>query len=99
MRGVLLGAIRAYWRLVPPQRRRTCLFAKSCSRHVYDLTSQEGAAAGLRGLRDRFSACRSGYALLALRDEDGGALVRLADGRVVRLDDMSQTVRDGLETI
>jgi streptomycin 6-kinase len=96
VRPLILGAILAYWRLVPPRRRRRCLFAKSCSRHVYDLARAEGGGAALRGLRERFRACRPGYRLLEARDGDGAALLRLADGRVVRLEEMSDALRDTL---
>ena len=94
MRLLLLGMIRAYWRLIPPQRRRTCLFAKSCSRHVYDITSADGGKAGLRALRDRLRSCRPGFRLLRLRDHDGALLLSLADGRVVRLEELSDSVRE-----
>jgi uncharacterized protein len=97
VRALLLLAIRAYWRLVPPSRRRTCLFAKSCSRHVYDIALAEGGKAGWLALRDRARACRPGYRALRTRDFDGEALLRLADGRVVRLDEASQAVRAALD--
>jgi hypothetical protein len=97
MKLLLLGTIRAYWRLVPPQRRRACLFAESCSRHVYDVALVEGGIAALRRLKARFRACRPGYALLTVRDENGAALLRLADGEIVRLDEMSDAVRDMLQ--
>lgn len=56
---------------------------KSCSRHVFDIAEQEGLFAGLRAFLDRFRACRPGYIPLDLTDDDGGRLVRLANGYVV----------------
>jgi hypothetical protein len=92
---ILRGAIRAYWRLVPPHRRRRCLFAVSCSNAVYEAAAI-GTASALRMLWTRFRACRPGYVLLRTRPDSGGKLVRLADGGIVSLDIMSPVVREQL---
>lgn len=89
MKWLLLGAIRAYWRLIPPERRRRCLFRESCSRHVYRRARDEGFISGLRALARRWRACRPGYGLLAAR-EAGEPLVLLADGAVMRIDQLSE---------
>lgn len=53
--------IRLYWVAVPKSRRRRCLFAESCSHHVYRLVRDEGARVGIRALRMRWKQCRPGY--------------------------------------
>ena len=92
MKRLLLAGIRSYWRLVPPAKRRTCLFALSCSRHVFDVTEREGFAAGISALLRRYHTCRPGYTLLHARDQDGTRLMLLADGSVVRIDLLSTHV-------
>ncbi len=92
MKLLLLLVVRLYWQLVPPERRRRCIFRQSCSRFVYDATVQGGALAGLRSLRKRIRTCRPGYTLLSAPDIDGGKLAVLANGEIVRLDMMSPLI-------
>jgi uncharacterized protein len=94
----LLWGIRVYWRLVPPGRRRTCLFAESCSRYVYRIAAAEGSIAGMRALWNRRRTCRPGYAVLGARNVDGTRLVRLADGQVVGLSTLSTSAIERLST-
>lgn len=92
MKWAILLAIRSYWRLIPPSARRRCVFADSCSQHVYRHTAQRGALAGLAALRVRVRACRPGYSLLEATDEDGVRLFRLADGSVARAEVLAPTI-------
>lgn len=86
LRLLLLLPIRLYWRLVPPRRRRQCLFGTTCSQHVYGMTVRDGLWAGLAALTVRFRQCRPGYSYLLDRE---GMRVRLADGTVVALSVLS----------
>ena len=61
---ILLIPIRLYWFLIPRANRRRCLFKKSCSHHVYDITIERGLLSGLIALRFRYSHCRPGYYIL-----------------------------------
>ena len=63
MKLFLLIIIRCYWFLIPPSRRNRCLFKKSCSRHVYEITKRQGLIGGMKALRHRFRTCRPGYFL------------------------------------
>jgi uncharacterized protein len=80
LRALLLLIIRLYWRLVPAERRKACLFRVSCSRYVYGVTVRSGGLAGLRALRARHRTCRPGY-----RVGWGGAAweMTLVDGTVL----------------
>lgn len=94
MKWLLLVLIHTYWRLIPTERRRQCLFAKSCSRHVFDTAQEQGGLAGLSELWSRTRKCRPGYRMLQQRDADGMRLIRLADSSVVRLEAMAARLRD-----
>ena len=61
MRHLLIWAVRIFRRVVPPQRRRSCLFRESCSRHVERIAVEQGAVAALGAAWRRFRACRPGY--------------------------------------
>ena len=91
LRILLLAAIRLYWWLVPEERRRSCLFRLSCSRHVHAVTAGHGFVAGLRALRQRWRRCRPGYDVRwdSNREQWG---VRFVDGTVAWQDALS----DGL---
>jgi len=64
MRIVLLWLIKSYWLLIPPKKRNKCLFKKSCSNYVFDISKEEGMIKGLKALRYRFKHCRSGYYII-----------------------------------
>jgi putative component of membrane protein insertase Oxa1/YidC/SpoIIIJ protein YidD len=95
---LILLVIHLYWRLVPPESRRQCLFAQSCSRHVFEHARSSGAIAGLTALWRRFRMCRPGYAQLDVKDADGSVLFRLADGSVVRAEKLSPTLIGGISS-
>ncbi len=46
MKQLLLAIIRMYWNLVPVYKRGPCLFKKTCSHYIYDLTTDYGLIAG-----------------------------------------------------
>ena len=60
MKHFLLLAIKLYWITVPKNKRRQCLFRKSCSHFVFENTIQFGLFKGLAALRYRIKNCREG---------------------------------------
>lgn len=60
MKNLLLLLIKMYWKIIPPSKRRKCIFKTSCSKHVYEKTVSEGLISGLKAFRYRFQNCRSG---------------------------------------
>lgn len=81
MKRLLIGAIKIYWKLVPAERRRKCLFKESCSIYVYKIAKAKGAIAGISALKRRFKQCRPGYKKIDL--EDGSVFFLLIDGTIV----------------
>lgn len=63
MNWILLATIHVYWFLIPKNKRRKCIFRKSCSHFVYDTTKEHGIRQGLTALKFRFNNCRSGFEL------------------------------------
>jgi putative component of membrane protein insertase Oxa1/YidC/SpoIIIJ protein YidD len=77
MRHFLLAAIRLYWRIVPGEKRRRCLFKESCSSLVYRVAKTEGFSRAIRAFLARCPKCRPGYRIHVDRDS---LRVTLADG-------------------
>ena len=47
-----------YWFLIPKQKRRKCIFKKSCSMYVYEKTRHSGFIEGLKAFWFRYKNCR-----------------------------------------
>ena len=90
MKWMLLIAIRLYWWLWRPHRRRSCLFCVSCSQQVYQRTAQSGFLAGLRKLRQRSSRCKPGYRISI--SSTGETSIALVDGSILREDEIAPTI-------
>ncbi len=58
MRQLLLLIIHCYWRLIPKEKRRSCIFKKSCSNYVFEITKRDGFFAGAKALLFRYNNCR-----------------------------------------
>jgi len=69
MKQLLLLFIKVYWFVIPPSKRKHCLFKKSCSTHVYQHTKEQGLVQGAKAFWFRFKNCRPGYHLIPVRNE------------------------------
>jgi putative component of membrane protein insertase Oxa1/YidC/SpoIIIJ protein YidD len=90
MRWLVLLAIKSYWRLTNPSRRRPCLFRETCSRHVYRITRDCGVSKGMMALGLRLRQCRLGYAIEFNGQDE--PFLRLKDGSVVRTAELSESM-------
>ncbi|MFV5688908.1 membrane protein insertion efficiency factor YidD [Flavobacterium sp. ZT3R25] len=61
MKYLILFAIRLYWILIPQNKRKKCVFKKSCSNYVFEITQTEGFIKGLSAFRFRYQNCRGGF--------------------------------------
>lgn len=61
MKYLILFAIRLYWILIPQHKRKKCVFKKSCSNYVFEITQMEGFIKGLNAFRFRYQNCRGGF--------------------------------------
>lgn len=77
---MLTFLIECYWRLVPAETRRSCIFGETCSRYVYRQASERGLAVAIRALLRRLRTCRPGYEIVEVED---AVRVRAADGTVL----------------
>jgi len=50
-----------YWFLKSKNRKPKCLFKKSCSHYVFEITKEQGFLKGLSAFHFRFKNCRYGY--------------------------------------
>ena len=69
MKVFLLISIRVYWLFIPKSKRRRCLFKKSCSQYVYDITKREGLLFGIKALRFRGKNCNPKYNIIDIGKE------------------------------
>ena len=89
MKFFLLFCIKIYWKLIPPSRRRSCLFAESCSKYVYRITKERGFWAGIKALRVRYKKCRPGYKI-GYNAIDDTTEILLVDGTILKEQEMSK---------
>ena len=52
-----------YWKILPPSKRRKCIFKKSCSNYVFETTQKEGFVKGLKAFQFRYKNCRGNFAI------------------------------------
>jgi putative component of membrane protein insertase Oxa1/YidC/SpoIIIJ protein YidD len=55
--------IRMYWILIPESNRRQCIFKKSCSNYVFEVTQKEGFIKGLKAFQFRYKNCRGNFSI------------------------------------
>lgn len=82
MKHLLLFAIRIYWKTFPEHRRRKCIFKKSCSNYVFDITKQKGFLKGLQSLFYRYKNCRGGFQIF-INPINGQKLIILPSREVI----------------
>lgn len=58
MKYLILFVIRVYWKTFPPSKRKKCIFKKSCSNYVFEITQKEGFLNGLKAFQFRYKNCR-----------------------------------------
>ncbi|TDP02279.1 membrane protein insertion efficiency factor YidD [Flavobacterium sp. 245] len=63
MKYFILLIIRLYWILIPQSNRRKCIFKKSCSNYVFEITQKEGFIKGLKGFQFRYKNCRGNFSI------------------------------------
>ncbi len=63
MKHLILFAIKMYWSCIPPSKRKKCIFKKSCSNYVFEITQKEGFISGLKAFQFRYKNCRGNFAI------------------------------------
>ena len=91
MKYFILILIRAYWKFIPETNRRSCLFAESCSRYVFRITTEQGFVAGVNAFYKRYRQCRPGYQIKASTDSNEIEMV-LIDGTVIEKKDIAENL-------
>lgn len=91
MKHFLLWLIKLYWLLISPDKRRTCIFHKSCSKYVYDITNEKGLFHGLKALITRIKTCRPNHEIIYLEKEKI-LLIKLSDGTILQQNEISESI-------
>ena len=50
-----------YWNIIPSSKRKKCIFKKSCSNYVFEITQKEGFINGLKAFKFRYQNCRGNF--------------------------------------
>ncbi|MFV8347691.1 membrane protein insertion efficiency factor YidD [Flavobacterium sp. ZB4P13] len=61
MKYTILFAVQLYWFFKSKNRKAKCIFKKSCSNYVFEITQTEGFIKGLSAFRFRYQNCRGGF--------------------------------------
>lgn len=69
MKYLLILIIKIYWLIIPEKKRKRCLFKKSCSNYVYEITQKKGLIAGVKALKFRVHNCNSDYNIVDIGKE------------------------------
>lgn len=77
-----MGLIKLYWKIIPVNKRRHCLFKESCSNYIYRLTQTDGFCSGIKALVERYMQCRPGYTLV-INEETKTCELRLKNGKII----------------
>ena len=93
MRLIFLIIIKSYWILIPPKKRKKCLFKESCSNYVYRITKEQGFLKGFTVLVIRIKQCRNGYQIFF---NDNQIVMKLSDGTLIKEDEISNSILDSI---
>jgi putative component of membrane protein insertase Oxa1/YidC/SpoIIIJ protein YidD len=88
VRFILIAVVRIYWKLIPPDKRRPCIFRESCSKHVYRISKEKGFWGGIQALVKRFVKCRPGYKVYM--NADNTFEVHLNNGSIIKGKEISE---------
>lgn len=94
MRYLLIWAIHLYRRLVPPERRRRCLFRESCSMHIERIAREAGTLAAMLAMVKRLRSCRPGYGFHVLQENNRWELLCKDGSRFPQSDVASHIVAE-----
>lgn len=81
MKYLLLFVIRLYWWLIPPSRRKHCIFRESCSNYVWRITKEDGFKAGIKAFLFRNKHCCPGYAIYKFQ---GRFEIKTVNGHILK---------------
>ncbi|MBG6131755.1 putative component of membrane protein insertase Oxa1/YidC/SpoIIIJ protein YidD [Aquimarina sp. EL_43] len=95
MKFFLLLIIRLYWTFIPKSNRRRCIFKKSCSNHVFEITKKQGFNKGISALKFRYRNCRTGYYIL---DIDNTKLLISANNEMFLQEEIHNRILTKLDT-
>ena len=89
MKIILLIIIKLYWLLIPKNRRRRCLFKKTCSNYVYETARSEGFISGLKALKFRVNNCNSNYDILEI---DSQKILITKTNKIIKEDSINESI-------
>ena len=91
MKYFLLYIIKLYWLIIPKNKRRACIYHKSCSRHIYAITNEKGLSSGIKALKTRIKTCRPNHEIIYL-DKENTLLIKLSNGTILQQNEISANI-------
>jgi len=83
--------IKLYWKLIPENKRRNCLFKESCSNHIMKIHNEKGSIAAIKAFYVRFKQCRPGYEIILSTSGELEGL-KLCDGSYLDKENVTKNV-------
>ena len=81
--------IRLYWKFIPEESRRVCLYKESCSRYIYRIFQEEGLIAGIKAVIYRFKNCKKDYNVIS---RDNSIFIETRTGSLIDEQNISVAV-------
>lgn len=95
MKFILLSIIHFYWFIKPIKSKPKCIFCKSCSRYVYEVTLEKGFLKGLTAFYFRYKNCRYGYEIFK-NLTTGKTQILLPSGLILEQEEISERLLTNL---
>lgn len=87
MKYLLLLAIRLYWAVIPPSKRKRCIFRESCSQYVWRIADSEGFIVGINAFLFRNKHCCPGYTIYKYQ---GHYELKTVSGMILKEEDIAE---------
>jgi len=81
--------IRFYWHIIPVQKRRSCIYSISCSKHVMNTLQEQGFLAGFKQFIYRYKNCKGGYTIKSI---DDSLILFTAKNHTIKRNDINPSI-------
>jgi hypothetical protein len=86
--------IQIYWKILPKEKRRVCLYKVSCSNYIYNILKSKGFVSGLKSMIYRLRNCNNNYEIF---NDNGFYYIRTSRGLIIKEDEMSESILNAIK--
>ncbi len=92
LREFLLILIKLYWKLIPENKRRVCIYKDSCSNFIFRITKDKGIVNGIKALIYRLRNCNNSY---TIHKKENILYIETSKGELIYLKDINPLIVKG----